>query len=380
LIFDTSLKKFVELSQMKTGQRNAGSHPPETNSLGSEFERIKRQMTHWLQDPDFPKIPLSDASPQAMKLDDITFLDYLRGNHYSEALIQYINAYCYSALGGSVSQVSAYSGINFYSEITGPIYAFPGGNARVGQTLVEKINAAGEHRFRTGVSVYQMEQKPSGKVWVSYFNQASGEATTIECNAVILAIPYFFASRIIPNLPTRWRDILKASQYGSYLVANLCFKERVFSHGYDHWNLLGITGDTPLPFTDFIDAQYTTDPSHRKAGQVLTVYAPFQEPHMGRGLLLQGNQRPLAEGIVSGLQKTLNFPLNTLEEVRLTRYGHQLLTPTPGRMKLLRSLHHQLDEANTPYCFAHSDGQGLPSIESAILQGLKAAEDVKRFL
>jgi hypothetical protein len=70
------------------------------------------------------------------------------------------------------------------------------------------------------------------------------------------------------------------------------------------------------------------------------------------------------------------FEPEALKEVRLTRYGHQLLTSEVGLMKKLQALPKQVGS----YLFSHSDGQGLAAIESAVLEGLNAAQSAKHLL
>jgi protoporphyrinogen oxidase len=344
-----------------------------TGPLAKEFDRMKRQLSALMDGPDFPVVPIAQASPTAMALDTLSFEQYLREQHYSEPFIQAVDAYCYSALGGSVRTVSAYAGVNFYSEIAGPIYAFPGGNAAVVAKLRQALVATGAERLRTGVSVYQIQQRPNGTVWVSYCENDSGRLKTVECEAVIFAAPYLLASRIFKDLPQDTAAPLRLS-YGAYLVANLCFDQRVFAQGYDHW----VPGNPS--FTDFITADYASRPTPPTVGTVepfvLTVYAPYREPWAGRSQLLRGNRVAIARNVVEAVQQVVAFPQSALKSVRLTRYGHQLLTSQVGIVTRLRSLPKQLG----PYILAHSDGQGMASIESAITEGLAAAKAAKAFL
>lgn len=348
--------------------------PLESGKVGTDFERMKRELSKLLKGPDFPVVPLHRASAEAMKLDNMTFFDYLTDRNYSPSFMKYVDAYCFSALGGSVREISAYAGVNFYSEIVSNIYAFPGGNAYIAQRLSDEIQKAGSDRVMTGVSVYQIQQQPDGEVWVSYFNNADGELKTVACQAVMGAIPYFFASRIFKDLPKEEAARMRAISYGSYLVANLCFDQRVFTGSYDHW-----TPDCP-DFTDMIIADCAVHEKPKIQNEqtpfVMTVYAPFRSPWEGRSKLLRGNQKQMAKQVADSAQKILRYPADSLKEVRMTRYGHQLLTSKVGLASQMRAF----KKTFGPYVFCHSDGQSMASIESAVTEAVASVESVKALL
>ncbi len=335
--------------------------PLEQGLTMKAFESLQAHFRTLLQSPDFPGVPIAEATPMALKLDQMRFSDYLEPL-VDKPLRACIDAYCYSALGAGIQEVSAYAGVNFYSEIVGPIYAFPGGNSMVVQRLQQRIEAAGTDRLQSGVSVYQI-QRHGNHVRTAYFHNAEPKhPVTVESKAVILAVPYFFAARLINDLPESARQVMTALQYGSYLVANCCFDRRVFQGGYDHW-----TPQNPV-YTDFIVADHTV--SQKQADRfVLTVYAPFRHALRGRMQLLQGNQAALAQPIAKTLQAQLGFPKTSLQEIRMTRYGHQLLSSRVGIVQALNKLPKRFDRI----ALAHSDGQGMASIESAITEAMTAA-------
>ncbi len=329
------------------------------------FEKLRKHLAQLLQSQDFPGVPIELASTEALKLDKISFYDYLKTD-YPPDLLHCIDAYCYSALGGSIREISAYAGINFYSEIAGSIYAFPGGNAAVAQRLVSAIEKAGPNRMMTDVSVAKVIQRDHAVDIVYFSNAQPEELITVRAKQAILAVPFFFARRILAGLPDSQDAILHGVRYGSYLVANFCFDRPVFNGAYDNWS-----PHNPA-FTDFIDAGYV---SHDQApGQVLTVYAPFRNAQVGRSKLLLGNRKALASDLITQLQAIAPFKMQLLKEIRLTRYGHQLMTSRVGQVSELRSLNKNMGRV----ILAHSDGQGMAAIESAIWEGLQAAQNLKR--
>lgn len=341
-------------------------------TLRAPFAQLRKHFEAIAASPDFPKIPVEAATARALELDSISFLEYLRRQHIDPVLYDLIDAYCYSSLSAGADAVSAYVGVNFYSEIIAPIYAFPGGNAVLSRALTKRIERAGSGRLQTGAAVFAVEPSEEGFSRVGWFDVAEpGEPRCIAARWVVVAAPFFFAGRILRGAAPDVTEAMKGLARGSYLVANCCFEGRVNPSSYDAW--------TPLnpAFTDVVDACATLPPAARPTGhRVLTVYAPFRDPAQGRALLLEGDRAALAAPIVEGLRRFLPdaFDSARLTEVRLTRWGHQHLIPHPGAVKRMRALSKRFGNV----LLAHSDGQGMPAVESAVTEGLRAAAAIRR--
>ncbi|MBF0607906.1 MAG: FAD-dependent oxidoreductase [Candidatus Magnetobacterium sp. LHC-1] len=335
----------------------------EDGPMKNHVKRLKKHMKKLLDGEDFPSIPIEDAKPNTLRLDKVSFYDYLKGLHYPEDYMAYIDAYCYSALGGSIREISAYAGVNFYSEIAGNIYAFPGGNAYVVDRLIEKI---GTERIKTKTTVYSVKQKGS-KVLTSFMED--GLSHTVESKAVVMCVPYFFAPKIVDGITGKQKKDMESLRYGAYLVANLCFDRRVFSGGYDN-----CMPDNSA-FTDFIDAAYVANT--KKEQSVITVYAPYKNPSNGRKALREGDRNSIAKDIRAGIAKAFDFPPESLKEIRLTRYGHQLLTSEVGIVHKLRGIKKSV---GSNIVFAHSDGQAMAAVESAVTEARRAMDKVKRII
>ncbi|OAN49309.1 twin-arginine translocation pathway signal [Paramagnetospirillum marisnigri] len=318
---------------------------------------------------DFPRIPIETATSRSLALDQIPFSEYLRREQVSAALMPMIDAYCWSSLGGGANGISAYCGINFLSEIAAPIYAFPGGNAALAKAMTSKINRSGGKRLVGGASVFAVEPDANGRTLVGYLDHSSGEARAVSARWVVVAAPYFFAGRIIRGIDPAAAGFMKGLSHGSYLVANCCFSGRQLPGPYDSW-----TPSNP-GFTDFVSATASLSARARPQDRdVITIYAPFTDPAAGRVQLLAGNQAAAAKPVVDGLRRFAPdfFANSRLEEVRLTRYGHQLLTSRVGLVAAMRR--HEKRFGNI--LLAHSDGQGMSAVESAIVEAHRAAETI----
>ena len=340
-------------------------------SLREPFAKLREHLAAVAASPDYPRIPIEDATAAALAHDRISFLDYLKQQHVEPSLFGLIDAYCYSALGAGAGEVSAYAGVNFYSEIAGRIFAFPGGNAVLARTMVDRVSRAGAGRLVTEAAVFAVEPSEDGLARVGWFDAArQGEPRCIAARWVVVAAPFFFAGRILRGIDPKVAAAMTGLSQGSYLVANCCFEGRVAASAYDSW-----TPGNPA-FSDVVDATATLPAESRPAGQsVLTVYAPFQDPAQGRNLLLAGDRKALADPIVAELKRLLPdaFATAQLAEVRLTRWGHQHLISRPGTIARMRAMPKRFGNV----LLAHSDGQGMPAIESAIAEALRAAAAIR---
>jgi monoamine oxidase len=339
-------------------------------ALRKPFAQLRKHFAAVAASPDYPTIPVRNATAAALALDRISFLDYLKRQHVDPGLFGLIDAFCYSSLGAGAGDVSAYAGVNFYSEIAGPIYAFPGGNAVLARAMVDRVLRAGADRIVAGAAVFAVEPAENGLARVGWFDVARpDEARCIAARWVVVAAPFFFAGRILRAIEPEVAAKMAALSQGSYLVANCCFEGQVAASAYDSW-----TPGNPA-FTDVVDAAATLSAPRPADYGVLTVYAPFRDPALGRKLLLAGDRKALADPIVAGLKRLLPeaFVKARLAEVRLTRWGHQHLIPRPGMIAQMRAMPKRFGNL----LLAHSDGQAMPAVESAVAEALHAAAAIR---
>ncbi len=200
--------------------------------LQKPFAKLREHLAAVAASPDYPKIPIEDATAAALALDRLSFLDYLKQQHVEPSLFGLIDAYCYSSLGAGASEVSAYAGVNFYSEITGRIFAFPGGNAVLARTMVDRVSRAGAGRLVTGAAVFAVEPSEGGLARVGWFDAARpGEPRCIEARWVVVAAPFFFAGRVLRGIDPKVTAAMTGLSQGSYLGGQLLFRRP--SRGFD---------------------------------------------------------------------------------------------------------------------------------------------------
>lgn len=333
--------------------------------LRAPYEKFAALIAQLARRRDFPTIPIDKASDAALALDNLSLEDFLRREHVDPRLSGMLDAYSLSALGAPAAEVSAYAGVCFLSEIAARIYAFPGGNAAIARAMSAQIARAGAGRILGNAAVFAVEPSEGGLARIGWFDaRAPGERRCIEARWVVIAAPYYFAARLLRGADAATKAQMSAPRQGSFLVANCCF-EGPLDLAYESW--------TPqaASFGDVVNAAAVVD-ARSADGGVLTVYAPFRDPRAGRTELLAGDCAALAAPIVEDLRRYLPeaFTKARLAEVRLTRWGHHHLIAVPGVVATMRALGKRFGNV----VLAHSDGQGMPAVESAITEAHRAVE------
>ncbi|MGD9539524.1 NAD(P)-binding protein [Methylocystis sp.] len=349
-----------------------GEGDPRGGRWRNAYGALKALLRRLADGPDFPTIPIARASESALALDRLSLFDFLRGEHIGGELFGLLDAYCLSALGAPAAEISAYAGVNFLSEINTSIYAFPRGNAASARAMAARISRAGEGRIVTGAAVYAIEPADEGYARVGWFDALHPAAPRcLEARWAVVAAPYFFAGRILRGVDPAVTAKMTSLRQGSYLVANCCFEGPPPDLRYDNWAL------GAQSFSDAVNATAVVPAAERpKDHSVLTVYAPFRDPRAGRARLLAGDRAALAAPIVEELRRFLPeaFGGARLVEARLTRWGHHHLIAAPGIVATMRALPKRFGNV----LLAHSDGQGMPAVESAIVEALSAVETIKK--
>jgi protoporphyrinogen oxidase len=336
-------------------------------ALAKAMTGLKAALQKISDGADFPQTPYEKSSTAALKLDTISFAEWLKPFEHPD-LFNLVDSYCYSAMGGSARSISAYGGINFYSEIIGNLYAGNEGNHHIVKAMVKGIERAGANRIRPGCFVYRIEPRADNRAVIHYVNQ--GQSRAVEAKKVILAVPYYQAGRMIDGLSDSQRYALTCPPYGAYLVANLIFDSVISADSYDTW----VSGRTA--FEDFIPvgwADKNKPAAPNGTGQIITVFAPCRQATLGRLKMQDQSIELWAQTIVDAFVRLRPDSLAHLQEVHLTRWGHAILVNQVGMFtKWLPHLKKDIG----PIRLAHSDGQGLPAVESATCEGLAAARAI----
>lgn len=342
-----------------------GSAPP---ALQRKMRAMKKALVEISNSKDFPNTPYHKATPNALKLDKITFAEWLKPYAHPD-LLAFIEAYCFSALGASAKTLSAYGALNFYTEFLGNIYGFPEGNWGVVKALAAPFEKAGKGRIVKGALAYRVEPAGDG-VRVCYTRR--GQSHAVEARRAIIATPFLVTSRLIANLSPAQRYALNLPRYASYFVANMIFDKIICFDAFDNWV------PTAHVFDDYITSTWADKEKHRQleqagAGQVVSFFAPCRSASLGRWRMMTQKPEAIARPVVEAFAKLHPGCLAHLKEVHVTRWGHGVLINQTGMYtRWLPAVQKQ----HGPIYLAHSDGQALPAMESCTYEAITAAQNV----
>jgi hypothetical protein len=177
-----------------------------------------------------------------------------------------------------------------------------------------------------------------------------------------------FAARKLLSPEAGWTpQDFEIFRYSSYVVAALCGSLNLAAPGYENWVV-----DKGV-FSDFILTPRRAQPGEP---QVMVVFAPQPFP-MGRHTLLASRPQDKGEEILAAVASLFPALKKEVQELHLYRFGHAQVVPYPG---FLTRLKERFQARQGRIILSNSDSEGLPCIEAAIVQGKKAARQVREFL
>lgn len=297
------------------------------------------------------------------ELDAQPFSEFLRA--YPEELRVFWDRFGASNWGASAAHTSARLGLSAYgwlrSEEEGRL-SYPGGLGAAARALAEHLTAALPGRVRPSVFTHELEVEAGGRS-VLVHTLRRGEPHTIRARRVIVAVPKFFAERLLPQLGAEQREAMRAFRYAPYPVFNVCLNDVGPELAYDSWFL-------DAPFCDVIPADWVLHagrgPRPRKT--VLTVYHPLLESERAQ-LLDDERLVAMADDVVLHLDRHFPGVRAKVEEVRVFRRGHALPMPAPGQLARAELASRSFG----PIAFAHSDSRGDVSAFAGALRAARRA-------
>lgn len=341
-----------------------GTEGDGSKSLHKEFKRLLDECKPvWEALP--PEMEPEKLNTEALnKLDQTLMVQCMKG--YSKEFVALIDAFCKSSLNGNMQQLSGLAGYGLLYDLVHTTHVFKGGNPAIARGLAAKVDKAGSNRCIKKAFVWNIEIKDGGASVI--YSTGDGTAHRVDCKHVIVASSPLVASRQLKHIPDETKASLMSFRFGSYLVANVCMKEKLFKGTYDCF------AGPPFSFADITVAEtpyIKTNTYNPSMGSVLTIYQPYAAGSEGRMVLMQGDGPKIASSIVTQLEKLIPGALKQIDEVTLTRWGHALAIIGPGYFSRLSKLQNLPD---APYSLAHSSVWGWPAVESAIRGGRIAAE------
>jgi protoporphyrinogen oxidase len=303
------------------------------------------------------------------ELDQRPFHEFLRP--FASEVRRFWDRFGESNWGGAAEHTSARLGAQAYGWLSGDErrLTYPGGLGVGAAALARHLSLRHPGQIRGSVFVHGIEIEAGKANRVLVHSIQNGQPHTIRARAAIVAVPKFFASRIVQPLSSVQRDAMRAFRYAPYPVFNVCLKQAGPQPAYDNWFL-------DAPFADFVTADWVTHAGKRPTNEpsALTVYHPLPETRRGE-LLDDARLVHLAEEAVQHLDRHFPGLQQQVAEVRVYRRGHALAIPVPGQLQRAQIA----SRSEGRIVFAHSDSRGdVSSFPGALRAARLAVETVKK--
>lgn len=333
--------------------RDGADRLPFPQNVRDDFKRSREDMLRLLR------------TKPAQELDRVSFAELLAA--YDPVLTRFWDRFGASNWGGVAEETSGFVGAEAYTWAGGaddPRWTFPGGISEGARLLAEWLRSRLGERLRTRAAVYRIERPDKGRGAIVRYLEG-GQAFAVRARAVIVALPKFYASHIIPGLPAAQLQAMQAFRYAPFPVFNVCLDRPGPEPAYDNWFL-----DTP--FTDFIPADWIL---HAGKGSplrktALTVYHPLPQDRR-KELLADPLVLDMADAVAGALERHFPGTLPKIAEVRVFRRGHPMFIASPG-------LFARAERAGQPFgpvLFANTDSSpGVSSFDGALRAATRAAE------
>ncbi|MBE7412582.1 MAG: NAD(P)-binding protein [Leptospiraceae bacterium] len=370
LCFDPDERIFIH------GKWQEGLFPKLASSseVFREKEKFEKLMNNWRKKigRDGKKaftipVDFSSKDPEFLKLDQITFFEYLKIEGFqTKELLWYAEYATRDDYGSSLTNTSAWAGIHYYASRAVdpkgeelPPLTWPEGNG----FLVSKLQSMTTGKIETGEVVYKVSSENS-KWKVLTFNKKSNQTKLYICNSLIYSLPQFTRKYILGNNPYH-NDFV----YSPWMVANLTVSQVPEGRGAP------TSWDNVIYNSSSLGYIVSTHQSFRfqEKKSVLTYYFPFidDDTLATKHKLEKKNWTDWKNFILKDLKKCHRDIESYVENIDVMLHAHAMIRPTVNfiwgksrekSMKSIGSIH-----------FAHSDLSGISIFEEAHFRGFAAA-------
>ena len=327
------------------------------------------------------KAPLSAT---LLQLDAQPFSDWLAREGFDDAQLAWLLDYCCrDDYGAGLAHVSAWAGLHYFASRHGfaapgadngerdSVLTWPEGNGWLTRQLAAPLG----ERLHTGSVVTRIAQTRAG-VEVDAFDVRSRQRLRWQAERCIVALPLFIARRVVENPAALLAQAAAQAQYAPWLVANVHIAAPLADRrgAAPSWDNV-VYGTAGL---GYVDARHQSlDPTPRAT--VLSWYRPLG-PSRYDGASLSQARRNLLEQPWSAWRDALLAELSVphpdlsalATRIDITRYGHAMAIPAPGRLAQLPPLGRSVPVAGR-LSFAHADWSGYSIFEEAFTRGHLAA-------
>lgn len=377
LCFDPEERIFYQ------GRWNEGLYPTGTpgSPSANEEENFKKLIRSWRSKigRDGRKafsipIDLSSKDSEILKLDKITFFEYIKEQGFqTKELFWFLDYSVRDDFGGSMDTISAWIGLHYFcsrpvdengEDLT--LLTWPEGNG----FLIEKLRAPIRSKIRTETLVEKVKRSDSkhARFEVKIYDAKLKEQKIILCDSIVYALPSFTRKYVLDEKS----EIINGLVYSPWITAILSVDKVPAGKGMPPcWDNVIYQS----PSLGYIVSTHQDLRAGREES-VLTYYRAFGEKDTVnvRKRMMRTSWSDWKESILSDLKKAHPDIEKRVQSLDVMTYAHAMIRPVPNliwggqREKLslsLPNLH-----------FAHSDLSGISIFEEALVRGHNAANKI----
>ncbi|MBM5570831.1 MULTISPECIES: FAD-dependent oxidoreductase [Deefgea] len=348
------------------------------------IEHIKQHIGNDGKRPFCVPLAQSSQDPAWRALDQISFAEWLKRNHYTApSLLWYLDYACRDDYGINLAQTSAWAGLHYFSSRGGQannaheaaVLTWPDGLNPLIRHMASKLNASQRlHGMATRV------HEQGNTVAVDVVDSKNKTASRLIADHVICAMPLHVAAHVVTHIKSLGFDLKQhGAHHAPWQVSNFLIHR--FPDEPDHhplaWDNV-IYGSDSLGFVNSTHQLIrTAKPQH----SVMTAYHAYagEHPKQVRQRLQQATGDELYAIAAQDLDAAYGWgnrfkAQQYVQQVEITLRGHAMSSPTPGF--LTNAGIQNLIQQNSRIQFAHSDLSGLSIFEEAAWWGDVAARRV----
>ncbi len=322
------------------------------------------------------RLPLRRSSDRLRHLDRITIAEHLDALGIESWRTRWLIDYaCRDDYGTPATATSAFAALHHFlargREETRDAYLLtaPEGNGRLVEAMAERVLEPGQLELDTLV----FDVDPDTPELLAWRDDGSDEVTRWRADAIIWAAPRFILSRAMRKDPHA--AALEARSYAPWLVANLALRRAPAGPGSPlAWDNVAIDQDD----LGYVVATHGRSELPPDAPCQISFYQAFaqadpEDLRMARAELLAGDAAHWGRWVLDRLERMHAGIGRELESLRLHRWGHAMVRPTPGSLFGEGATRLAARVGRVRPC--GTDNAGIALFEEAFYAGLDAADE-----
>jgi hypothetical protein len=330
-------------------------------------------------------IPVMDSSldPEFLKLDEISFADFLKEKGLeSEAVRWYLNYCTLDDYGMGIDTVSAWGGLHYFcsrrplgSYDDHKILTWPEGNGWVLRKLEDYL----KDHIVTNSAVMEIEpgDGPDNRpITCSVYNFTSKELVQYASNNLVFSAPQFLSPYLFKenlDLPD-----VNPDDYYSWLVANVTVHLDHKQFEALHWDNVKYKSAS----LGYVHARHQELRGQTDGRTVLTLYWPLYDKNFSatevRKKIKGLGWKQWSQRVADEFEAMHPGISTSIKNIDIKIYGHAMIGPRVGRMKKVFRPLLEPPKIGQSIFFAHTDNSGMSLFEEAHYWGHRVARDVIR--